>query len=287
MPIRSDDFRVRPGDTVELRQWPTKVDRFYRSKKRYRKHLRSRVKALSSLQYLHYASNRYALLVIFQGMDAAGKDGAIRHVMSGINPQGCDVSSFKQPTPDELEHDFLWRTERRLPERGRIGIFNRSYYEDVLVVRVHPELLKGQRLPAESVDRKTIWQDRYRSIVDLEAHLHRNGTRIVKIFLHLSKDEQRQRFLARIEEPDKNWKFSLADAHERKSWKQYSEAYEACLGATSTRHAPWYVVPADDKKNARLIVAQIVLDAFSELKMAYPEVTPHRREELEAIGKAL
>ncbi len=287
MPIRPDDFRVRPGATVDLDKWPAKVDRFYGSKKRYRKLLRSHVEALSTLQHLHYASNRYALLVIFQGMDAAGKDGAIRHVMSGINPQGVDVSSFKQPTPDELEHDFLWRTECRLPERGRIGIFNRSYYEDVLVVRVHPELLKGQRLPTELVDLTTIWRDRYRSIVDLEAHLHRNGTRIIKVFLHLSKDEQRQRFLARIEEPDKNWKFSLADAHERKYWKQYSEAYEECLGATSTRDAPWYVVPADDKKNARLIVSQIVLDAFTELKMAYPEVTPHRREELEAIGKAL
>ncbi len=287
MPIRSDDFRVRPGDTVDLDKWPTKVDPFYGSKKRYRKLLRSNVKALSSLQRLHYASNRYAVLVIFQGIDAAGKDGAIRHVMSGINPQGCEVSSFKQPTPDELEHDFLWRTECRLPQRGRIGIFNRSYYEDVLVVRVHPELLEGQRLPAELVDMKSIWQDRYRSIADLEAHLYRNGTRIIKMFLHLSKDEQRDRFLARIDEPDKNWKFGRADVHERKYWKQYSEAYEECLGATSTRHAPWYVVPADDKKNARLIVSQIVLDAFSELKMAYPEVTPHRREELDAIRKAL
>ncbi len=287
MSIQSDDFRVGPGETVDLDKWPTKVDRYYKSKKRYRKDLRSQVKALSSLQRLHYASNRYALLVIFQGMDAAGKDGAIRHVMSGINPQGCDVSSFKQPTPNELEHDFLWRAERLLPERGRIRVFNRSYYEEVLVVRVHPELLQGQRLPPDLADLKSIWADRFRSIVELEAHLHRNGTRVVKVFLHLSKDEQRQRFLARIDNPDKNWKFSMADASERKYWKQYSERYEECLGATSTRHAPWYVVPADDKKNARLIVAQILLDVFNDLKMAYPEVTPQRREELKAIGNSL
>jgi PPK2 family polyphosphate:nucleotide phosphotransferase len=236
---------------------------------------------LASRRSLHYASSRYALLLIFQGMDAAGKDGAIRHVMSGVNPQGCEVFSFKQPSAEELKHDFLWRTTRRLPERGRIGIFNRSYYEEVLVVRVHPEILRGQGLPEELLDEKTIWEERYRSIVDLEAHLHRNGTRIVKFFLHLSKDEQRKRFLERIDEPDKNWKFSLADIHERKYWKQYMEAYEACLNATSTHHAPWYVVPADDKENARLIVSQILLDAFKELKMAYPKTKRSARPSME------
>jgi len=220
-------------------------------------------------------------------MDAGGKDGAIRHVMSGANPPGCEDLSFKQPSAEELKHDFLWRTTRRLPERGRIGIFNRSYYEEVLVVRVHPETLRLQGLPEELLDEKTIWEERYRSIVDLEAHLHRNGTRIVKFFLHLSKDEQRKRFQERIDEPDKNWKFSLADIHERKYWTQYMEAYEACLGATSTHHAPWYVVPADDKENARLIVSQILLDAFKELKMAYPKTTSKRREELESIRKQL
>jgi len=263
------------------------VKPFCKSKKGYQKVLGEHVEDLSALQQLHYASNRYALLLIFQGMDAGGKDGAIRHVMSGVNPQGCEVFSFKQPSADELEHDFLWRTTCRLPERGRIGIFNRSYYEEVLVVRVHPEILRSQGLAEELRDEKNIWGERYRSIVDLEEHLHRNGTRIVKVFLHLSKDEQRKRFLERIDEADKNWKFSLADIHERKYWKQYMKAYEACLSATSTDHAPWYVVPADDKENARLIVSRIVIDAFKELKMAYPETTPKRRRELKAIGKAL
>ncbi len=220
-------------------------------------------------------------------MDAAGKDGAIRHVMSGVNPQGCEVSSFKQPSSEELEHDFLWRTTCRLPERGRIGIFNRSYYEEVLVVKVHPEILRNQSLPDELRNEKNIWDERYCSIVDLERHLHRNGTQIVKIFLHLSRDEQRKRFLERIDEPAKNWKFSLSDAHERKYWSQYMEAYEDCLNATSTHHAPWYVVPADDKDNARLIVSQIVLDVLGGLKMAYPKTTPKRRRELESIRKLL
>jgi PPK2 family polyphosphate:nucleotide phosphotransferase len=227
------------------------------------------------------------LVVIFQGMDAAGKDGAIRHVMSGVNPQGCQVFGFKQPSAEELEHDFLWRTTCRLPERGQIGIFNRSYYEEVLVVRVHPEILRSQGLSEELRNRETIWEDRYRSIVDLESHLYRNRTRIVKVFLHLSKEEQRRRFLERIDHPDKNWKFSLADIHERKYWTHYKEAYEACLHATSSHHAPWYVVPADDKENARLIVSQIVLDALNELKMSYPKTTARRRRELESIRKLL
>ena len=220
-------------------------------------------------------------------MDAAGKDGAVRHVMSGVNPEGCEVFSFKQPSAEELKHDFLWRSTCRLPERGRIGIFNRSYYEEVLVVRVHPELLAGQGLPQELLDAKDLWKDRYRSIVDLEKHLFCNGTRIVKIFLNLSKGEQRKRFLERIDEPDKNWKFSLADIHERKYWKHYMKASEACLNATSTRRAPWYVVPADDKENARLIVSQIVLDALGGLKMAYPKTSAERRRELKAIQKQL
>ena len=233
MRINTRDFRVHPGEKVKLREWPTIVKPFCKSKKRYRKLLEEHVEELSSLQRLHYASNRYALLLIFQAMDAAGKDGAIRHVMSGVNPQGCEVFSFKQPSAEELEHDFLWRTSRRLPERGRIGIFNRSYYEEVLVVRVHPEILRSQGLPAGLIAKQAIWEERYRSIVDLEAHLHRNGTRIIKFFLHLSKNEQRQRFLARIDEPEKNWKFSSADIHERKYWEQYMQAYEACLNATS------------------------------------------------------
>jgi PPK2 family polyphosphate:nucleotide phosphotransferase len=287
MKINTRDFLVRPGKKVKLSEWPTIVKPFYKSKKRYQKLLDEHVEQLSALQHLHYASHRYALLLIFQGMDAGGKDGAIRHVMSGVNPQGCEVFSFKQPSAEELEHDFLWRTTRRLPERGKIGIFNRSYYEEVLIVRVHPEVLRRQGLPEELLDEKIIWNERYRSIVDLESHLYRNGTRTVKIFLHLSKDEQRKRFLERIDEPDKNWKFSLADIHERKYWKQYVKAYEACLGATSTQHAPWYVVPADDKENARLIVSQIVLDALNDLKMAYPKTTAKRRRELKTIRKLL
>jgi len=255
--------------------------------KRYQELLGEHVEALSSLQQLHYADNRYALLLIFQGIDAAGKDGAIRHVMSGVDPQGCEVFSFRQPSAEELEHDFLWRTTCRLPERGRIGIFNRSYYEEVLIVRVHPEILRSQGLSENLRDEKTFWKERYRSIVDLENHLHRNGTRIIKFFLHLSKAAQRKRFLDRIDEPDKNWKFSGADIHERKHWKHYMKAYEACLTKTSTHHAPWHVVPADDKENARLIVSQIVLDALNELKMAYPKTTAKRRRELKSIRKGL
>ena len=285
--IDSKGFWVRPGEKVELKEWPTVVKPFCKSKKQYRKLLGEHVEELSALQRLHYASNRYALLLIFQGMDAAGKDGAIQHVLSGVNPQGCQVFSFKQPSADELEHDFLWRTTCRLPERGQIGIFNRSYYEEVLVVRVHPEILRSQGLSEELRDEKTIWDERYRSIVDLESHLYRNGTRIVKIFLHLSKEEQRKRFLERIDEPHKNWKFGLADIHERQYWTHYRKAYEACLQATSTHQAPWHVVPADDKENARLIVSQIVLDALGELKMAYPKPTAKRREELQSIRKLL
>jgi PPK2 family polyphosphate:nucleotide phosphotransferase len=285
--INSKDFRVHSGKKVKLSKWPTEVKPVYTSKDEYQKLLAKHVAELSSLQQLHYASNRYALLLIFQGMDGAGKDGAIRHVMSGVNPEGCEVFSFKQPSAEELEHDFLWRSTCRLPERGRIGIFNRSYYEEVLVVRVHPEILRNQGLPEKLLDEKNIWKDRYRSIVDLERHLYRNGTRIVKIFLHLSKEEQRKRFLARIDEPDKNWKLSLADIHERKYWKDYVSAYEDCLHATSSHHTPWYIVPADDKENARLIVSRIVLDVLGDLKMAYPRTSEKRKEELQAIRKLL
>jgi PPK2 family polyphosphate:nucleotide phosphotransferase len=227
------------------------------------------------------------MLLIFQGMDSAGKDGAIRHVMSGVNPEGCEVYSFKQPSAEELKHDFLWRTTCRLPERGRIGIFNRSYFEEVLITRVHPEILGTQNLPKRSRDDKHFWRDRYRSINELDGHLHRNGTRTVKFFLHLSRKEQAKRFLERIDEPDKNWKFSASDIHERKYWSRYMRAYGECLAATSTHHSPWYAVPADDKENARLIVSQILMDAFDDIKMAYPTSTPKRLRELQAIGKRL
>jgi len=242
---------------------------------------------LSALQRLHYASNGYAVLLIFQGMDAAGKDGAIRQVMSGVNPQGCQVFSFKEPSAEELDHDFLWRTTCRLPERGRIGIFNRSYYEEVLSVRVHPEILLGQGLPDDVRDEATIWNERYRSIVEFEAHLHRNGTRIIKVFLHQSEDEQRKRFLERIDSPEKNWKFGRADMEERHLWANYMKAYEACLSATSTADAPWYVVPADDKKNARLIISEIILDVFNGLGMTFPKPIAKRLRELQVIRKTL
>jgi PPK2 family polyphosphate:nucleotide phosphotransferase len=287
MKISSKDFRVREGDEVNLKKWPTTVKPVYKSKKQYEELLGEHVAQLSLQQQLLYASNRHAILLIFQAMDAAGKDGAIRHVMSGVNPQGCQVFSYKHPSPAELQHDFLWRTTRDLPERGRIGIFNRSYYEEVLIARVHPEILRSEGIPDTPQDDKTVWHGRYRSITNLERHLHENGTRIVKFFLHLSKDEQRKRFLERIDEPEKNWKFSLADIEERKFWKDYMKAYEECLSATSTGDAPWYVVPADDKENARLIVSQIVLDTLDALKMSYPKTGTKRRQELQAIRKRL
>jgi PPK2 family polyphosphate:nucleotide phosphotransferase len=287
MKINPKDFIAPPGKEVKLKEWPTRLKPLCHSRKKYRKLLEEHVAELSSLQRLHYATNRHALLLVFQGIDAAGKDGAIRHVMSGVNPQGCEVFSFKQPSAEELEHDFLWRTTRRLPERGRIGIFNRSYYEEVLVVRVHPEILDGQGLSEELLERGNFWKERFLSIVELEEHLHRNGTRIVKFFLHLSKSEQRKRFLERIDEPDKNWKFSLSDIQERRYWGRYIEAYEACLTATSAVHAPWHVVPADDKEDARLIISQIVVDTLKDLRMAYPKPNAKRRRELKAIRKLL
>jgi PPK2 family polyphosphate:nucleotide phosphotransferase len=287
MRIHAKDFRVKAGDEVDIEKWPTAVAPVYQSKADYRELLSDHVSQLSAQQQLLYASNRYAILLIFQAMDAAGKDGVIRHVMSGINPQGCQVFSFKHPSATELQHDFLWRTTRDLPERGRIGIFNRSYYEDVLIARVHPEILRNEGLPDFPDDDKAVWRSRYRSIVGLEQHLHDNGTRIVKFFLHLSKEEQRKRFLQRIDEPEKNWKFSQADIEERKYWKEYMKAYEKCLSATSTRHAPWYVVPADDKQNARLIVSEIILDTLKALKMTFPETSEARRHELMAIREQL
>lgn len=283
--INIQPFRVRGKDEVNLGKWPTRVAPVYKSKAHYQQLLAEHVVNLSSLQQLLYAANRYAVLLLFQGMDAAGKDGAIRHVMSGVNPQGCQVFSFKHPSPTELQHDFLWRTTRDLPERGRIGIFNRSYYEEVLIVRVHPDIFHTEGLADAPRPDKTVWHERYRSITNLEKHLHVNGTRVIKVFLHLSKQEQRKRFLARIDDPQKNWKLSLADIAERKFWKQYRKAYERCLSATSSRNAPWYVVPADDKENARLIVSQIVLDTIAGLKLAYPRTSKKRRRELASIRK--
>ena len=287
MQLDTEDFRVPEGKKVRLDKWPTVVKPVYKSKTGYAALLAEHVAQLSALQQLLYAADSHAVLLIFQAMDAAGKDGAIKHVMSGVNPQGCQVFSFKHPSAEELAHDFLWRTTQCLPERGRIGIFNRSYYQKVLIVRVHPELLASEALPGASHGAKTVWKERYRSIMQQEAHLTRNGTRIVKFFLHLSPEEQRKRFLARIDEPEKNWKFSQADMQKRGFWGDYMKAYEACLGATSTRAAPWYVVPADDKENALLIVSHIVFDTLRSLGMQYPKSDAERRRELREMRPQL
>ncbi len=287
MKIDLRPFRVQPRSKVDLKKRPTLIKPLYESKEDYAGRLQQHTEKLRELQNVLYASNQYSLLLVFQAMDAAGKDGAIKSVMSGVNPQGCQVYSFKHPSAEELEHDFLWRTTRSLPERGRIGIFNRSYYEEVLIVRVHPEILRSQGLPEELMDEKRIWDRRYRSIVDLEDHLHRNGTRIIKFFLHISKDEQRKRFLKRLDDPSKNWKFSEGDLNERQFWKEYRSAYEQCFQATSTADAPWFVIPADDKPNARLIISEIVVDTLSKLKLHYPVTSPERKIQLQAIRKAL
>jgi len=286
MKFNSKVFRVPPGKKVNLAKWSTHIEPVYRSKRSYKQILEEHVRKLSALQRLLYADNRYSLLLIFQAMDAAGKDGAIAHIMSGVNPQGCRVSSFKHPSQTELDHDFLWRTTRELPERGQIGIFNRSYYEEVLIARVHPKILQAEGLPP--VDAKgSIWSGRFRSIVDLEQHLHRNGTVILKFFLHISKEEQRKRFLQRIDDPDKNWKFGMADMAERAYWKQYMHAYAECLSATSTREAPWYAIPADDKKTARLLVSRIILDTLGDLPMRFPKLDAARRQELKQVRRLL
>jgi PPK2 family polyphosphate:nucleotide phosphotransferase len=287
MKIEVDRFRVRGGEKLNLGKRPTKVHPVYGSNDDYKQTLRDHVDRLSDLQNVLYASNRYAVLLIFQAMDAAGKDGAISHVMSGVNPQGCQVFSFKHPSPTELAHDFLWRTTRDLPERGRIGIFNRSYYEEVLIVRVHKEILASEGLPDLPRQQSKIWKERYQAIANLEQHLHRNGTRIVKFFLHLSKEEQRKRFLDRIDQPEKNWKFSSADLQERAYWDDYMAAYQDALRETSTEDSPWYCIPADDKKNARLFVSQTIVKTLEGLKMSYPQVDDKRRRELLELRKQL
>jgi PPK2 family polyphosphate:nucleotide phosphotransferase len=287
MKINPVKFRVRPGGHVDLAKWPTAVKPVYRSKEHYQQLLSEHVAELRAQQELLYASDRYAVLLIFQAMDAAGKDGAIKHVMSGVNPQGCQVFSFKHPSAAELQHDFLWRCTRDLPERGRIGIFNRSYYEEVLIARVHPEILRSESIPTARPGGNKLWHERYRSIRDLERHLSENGTRIVKFFLHLSKEEQRKRFLQRIDDPKKNWKMSAADVEERGFWNAYRKAYEKCLAATSTREAPWYIVPADDKENARLFVSQIVVETLESLKMSFPGTDAARRRDLQSLRRRL
>jgi PPK2 family polyphosphate:nucleotide phosphotransferase len=263
-------FRIPVEHPVDLAALPTKVADVYSDNADYEDLLKDRVKRLRHLQNLLYADDRHALLVIFQAMDAAGKDGAIKHVMSGVNPQGCQVFSFKAPSAEELDHDFLWRAVRCLPERGRIGLFNRSYYEETLVVRVHESILQGQPLPDEIRAAPDIWDQRFASIRDFEQHLSRNGTRIVKFFLHLSKEEQRVRFLERIDDPEKHWKFNAGDVRERGHWDAYQHAYAEMLSATSTTEAPWYAIPADGKKNARLFISEVLIRTLEEMPLAFP-----------------
>jgi PPK2 family polyphosphate:nucleotide phosphotransferase len=279
-------YRVDDGKGFRLKDHDPGDSHGIQSKAEAEKMLARGVVRLSELQEKLYAQDKWAVLLIFQAMDAAGKDGAIKHVMSGVNPQGCQVFSFKAPTSEEIDHDFLWRTARRLPERGRIGIFNRSYYEEVLVVRVHPEILGKQKLPPKLVSRR-IWEERFEDIAAHERYLARNGVCIRKFFLHVSKAEQKRRFLERLERPEKNWKFSSADAKERGYWKAYQRAYEDMIRATAAPHAPWIVVPADKKWFARLVVAAVVGDAMQELNLAFPVVTDAQRKELAAARRAL
>jgi PPK2 family polyphosphate:nucleotide phosphotransferase len=277
--IDTEDFRARPGK-FRIADHPTRSKGLRAADKEARRLLAEDVVRLGALQNALYAADQWSLLLIFQAMDAAGKDSTIKHVMSGINPQGCQVYSFKQPSAMELDHDFLWRTTECLPERGRIGVFNRSYYEEVLVVRVHPRYLEAQRLPDAEPGKRRFWKHRFESIVDFERHLHRNGTKVVKFFLNVSRDEQRNRFLERLDDPSKNWKFSLGDVEERKYWPEYQAAYEDCIRATSSKDSPWYVVPADDKKIARLIVARVMVETMEAMKLSTPTLSPAREAEL-------
>jgi PPK2 family polyphosphate:nucleotide phosphotransferase len=284
--------RVKPGTKVRLKNhdpgWEGDRDLPKEERKRLAQELLTQdVSTLADAQELLYASNTWSVLVILQAMDSAGKDGTIKHVMSGVNPQGVQVFSFKHPSAEELDHDFLWRTSRNLPERGRIGIFNRSYYEEVLIVKVHPELVRAQRIPGADPEKRQFWRQRYESINHLEEHLSRNGTVIVKFFLHLSKEEQRRRFLARINDPAKHWKFSAGDVAERAYWDEYMDAYQAMLTETTTEWAPWHVVPADHKWVTRAVVASILRRRIEALDLRYPEVTSEKREEIAAAKRQL
>jgi len=284
--LRLKHIMVPPGHKISLRKdYDPEFTAGFKDKKDARKKLEKNIAELAEYQDILYAQDTYALLLIFQAMDAAGKDGAIKHVMSGINPQGCQVYSFKSPSAEELDHDYLWRTNKVMPERGRIGIFNRSYYEEVLVVRVHPELLDHQKIPPSA--RENIWKRRYEQINNMEKYLSENGVVILKFFLNVSKEEQKKRFLERIDRPEKNWKFSTADAKERAFWDNYQQAYEDCLNRTSTEWAPWFVVPADNKWFTRLTVSEIVVRTLKRLNLRYPEVSEERRRELLEIRKLL
>lgn len=285
--IKSGEFRISPATKVKLDNHPTLTTALYKNKEDYQQLLEKQLDELSERQTVLYADNRSSVLIVLQAMDAAGKDSTIKHVMSGVNPQGCQVFSFKHPSATELDHDFLWRTAACLPERGQIGIFNRSYYEEVLIVRVHEEILHAQNLPDAVLKQKDFWKRRFESIVNFEKHLSDNGTLILKFFLHLSQDEQKRRFLDRIDTPSKNWKITRADLEERQYWPQYMKAYEACLSATSTDYAPWYVVPADDKQNARLIISDVILKGLKSLDIRYPKLDSERKAELQTLREML
>ncbi len=281
-------FFASPGAKPNLNRFPTKIEKLYSSQEDYARQLEKNQQQLSELQDKMYAHDRYSLLLIVQGMDTSGKDGLIKHVMSGINPMGCQVASFKQPSAEELDHDYLWRAARRLPERGRIGIFNRSYYEDVLIVKVHTQILHAQQLPEEVLKSESkLWKDRYQDIVNFESHLTHNGTQVLKLFLHISKDEQKERLLKRIDDPQKNWKMNPADIKERAFWGRYMRAYEDCLRNTSTKNAPWYIIPADDKKNARILAGEIVLAEMKKLKTKYPRASKEHLANLKTMRKSL
>lgn len=279
-------YRVEDGKHFRLKDFDPADTGDFKSKEEANEKLQKDIERMADLQDRLYAQDHWALLVILQALDAAGKDGTIKHVMSGVNPQGCQVQSFKTPSETELQHDFLWRTTRHLPERGQIGIFNRSYYEEVLVVRVHSEVLKDEKLPP-SLMTKNIWEERFEDIHSFERHMARNGTVVRKFFLHLSKKEQKKRFLARLEEPEKNWKFSAADIHEREYWDDYQNAYEEAIRNTASKHAPWYVVPADNKWFTHLVVAAAIVETLEELDLSYPKVDTAKRKEIEEAKKAL
>ncbi|OOV26371.1 hypothetical protein BXU11_12850 [Flavobacterium sp. LM5] len=281
----SAQFKVKEEDNFQLSDYKTDID-IELSNKKLDKILALGVEALTDMQEILYAQDKWSLLLIFQAMDAAGKDGAIKHVLSGVNPQGCQVSSFKAPSSEELDHDFLWRCQKHLPERGRIGIFNRSYYEEVLVVRVHEQILKAQKLPQELVT-ESIWEERFEDIRNFEKYLNRNGTIVIKFFLNVSKEEQKKRFIERIDDQDKNWKFSTSDAKERGFWDDYMNAYQDLIKKTTTTHSPWYVVPADNKSYARIVIASAIINALDEMGLEYPRVSPEKVAELLEIKKAL
>jgi PPK2 family polyphosphate:nucleotide phosphotransferase len=283
--MKQEYFKVKPGSKPDLSKISTSFTGSFKSKEEAQKKLKQNIKVMTELQQKLYADDRYSMLIIFQAMDAAGKDGTIRHVMSGLNPQGTQVFSFKQPSQEELDHGFLWRIQKCVPERGRIGIFNRSHYEDVLIVRVH-NLVKGQKIPGELLN-NDLWKSRFKQINDFERYLHENGTVILKFFLHVSKEEQKERFIARIDDPSKNWKFSESDVAERKYWKDYQEAFEDAIAKTSTKYAPWYIIPADKKWFMRLAVSEIITNRMKKLNLKYPQLSDKQKSDLLVLKKKL